>query len=68
MTKKIQTQLDRIAIETFIPLEDRANLESTNSGADFVEVSTWAIRKALEQAYKAGREQGMEEVKFAAEL
>jgi len=68
MTQEIKTQLDKIAALAFVALENRENLETTNSGADFVEVSTFAIREALKQAYELGREDGAEEVRWAFEI
>lgn len=55
--------LMKIAKENFAGLEYREDLETTgNDMDDFVIAAVWEIKKALKQAYTAGKADGVDEV------
>ena len=49
-----QAQLEAIAKEYIVAVDERGGLQTTNSGADFFEASAWGIEQALKAAYAAG--------------
>jgi len=47
--------------------EPKQDLSTTNSGADFYEVSVEGIKAALEEAFKVGMEIGISAAQFSRE-
>ena len=57
MNKKIQKQLEQIAIENSYAVELRGDLETRNSDSeDFLDISVWGLREMLKQAYELGKQ------------
>ena len=58
MNKKIQKQLEQIAIANSYAVEERGDLETRNSDReDFLDISVWGLREMLKQAYELGKQE-----------
>jgi len=59
LSKKEMEKLVGIAKKHMYPVESRGDLETRgNDSEDFLDVSVWGIKAALEEAYRLGRENG----------
>ena len=59
MTKKEQNAILEIARRNLPAMEQRGDFETRmNDTEDFLEVSVWSLRAALEEAYELGRAAG----------
>ncbi len=59
LTKEQEKKLEEIAMAYSIEIQERGGLdERHNDREDFPEISIWAIQTILEEAYKAGLEDG----------
>lgn len=59
LSKKESRNLVEIAKKYMYPVEKRGDLETRdNDKEDFLDVSVWGIKAALEEAYRLGRESG----------
>ena len=55
-TNKTDKQITEIAAKHLIAVQERGDLETRRSDSeDFIEVSVWSLKAALEEAYEAGR-------------
>ena len=63
LTKEQEKKLEDIAMAYSIEIQERGGLdERNNDREDFPEISIWAIKTILEEAYKAGLEDGKKSV------
>lgn len=54
--KTVEQIISEIARRNFVAIENRGDLETRrNDEEDFVDVAVWELRKALMEAYKAGK-------------
>ena len=65
MTKKNMNNTDKqiteIAAKHLIAVQERGDLETRRSDSeDFIEVSVWSLKAALEEAYEAGGVRGLQ--------
>ncbi|MBO7663778.1 MAG: hypothetical protein J6Y48_20750 [Clostridia bacterium] len=59
LTKEQENKLEEIAMAYSIEIMERGGLdERHNDREDFPEISIWAIKSIMEEAYKAGLEDG----------
>jgi hypothetical protein len=59
ISRKTAKALEKIAMSASYSLEYRGGIdERNNDSEDFPEVSVWALRKMLQQAYLLGRSDG----------
>ena len=59
MNKKLQKQLEKIAMENSYAIEQRGDLETRKSDSeDFLDISVWSLREMLKQAYELGKQDG----------
>ena len=59
MNKKLQKQLEQIAMENSYGVEQRGDLETRNSDEeDFLDISVWSLKEMLKQAYELGKKDG----------
>lgn len=63
LTKEQEKKLEEIAMAYSIEILERGGLDDRNNDReDFPEISIWSIRQILEEAYKAGLEDGRKTV------
>ena len=63
LTKEQEKKLEQIAMAYSIEIQERGGLdERRNDREDFPEISIWSIQQILEEAYKAGLEDGKKSV------
>ena len=59
LSKEQERKLEDIAMAYSIEIQERGGLdERHNDREDFPEISIWSIQQILEEAYKAGLEDG----------
>ena len=59
ISKKIESELLKIAMENSVEIEERGDLKRHYSDSeDFIEVPVWGIEEMLKQAYELGRKAG----------
>ena len=59
LTKEQENKLEEIAMAYSIEIMERGGLDTRNNDReDFPEISIWAIKSIMEEAYKAGLEDG----------
>ena len=59
LTKEQEKKLEEIAMAYSIEIHERGGLdERHNDREDFPEISIWSLQQILEEAYKAGLEDG----------
>lgn len=59
ISKKIESELLKIAMENSVEIEERGDLKRHYSDSEnFIEVPVWGIEEMLKQAYELGRKAG----------
>lgn len=59
ISKKIESELLKIAMENSVEIEERGDLKRHYSDSeDLIEVPVWGIEEMLKQAYELGRKAG----------
>ena len=64
ISKRTQRKLLEIAKENMYAVQERGDLETRHSdGEDFLDISVWGLKAALEAAYELGRQEAQHEQK-----
>lgn len=64
ISKRTQRKLLEIAKENMYAVQERGDLETRHSDSeDFLDISVWGLKAALEAAYELGRQEAQHEQK-----